>query len=126
MYSPQLSSAIVVRKSTVRNCRPQLSSAIVVRNCPVRNCRQIAISTENYSFSDLWALCTEAAFCPIQNAWQNDLLLRHTTPNNLRQVNALDFKCAMRKVRPAAINAENRKELVEFAEKYAQKNSDNE
>ncbi|KAL3069198.1 hypothetical protein niasHT_034428 [Heterodera trifolii] len=87
---------------------------------------QIAISTENYSFSDLWALCTEAAFCPIQNAWQNDLLLRHTTPNNLRQVNAVDFKCAMRKVRPAAINAENRKELVEFAEKYAQRNSDNE
>ncbi|KAL3077713.1 hypothetical protein niasHS_012903 [Heterodera schachtii] len=87
---------------------------------------QIAISTENYSFSDLWALCTEAAFCPIQNAWQNDLLLRHTTPNNLRQVNAVDFKCAMRKVRPTAINAENRKELVEFAEKYAQKNSDNE
>ncbi|KAL3077983.1 hypothetical protein niasHS_012925 [Heterodera schachtii] len=87
---------------------------------------QIAISTENYSFSDLWALCTEAAFCPIQNAWQNDLLLRHTTPNNLRQVNAVDFNCAMRKVRPTAINAENRKELVEFAEKYAQKNSDNE
>ncbi|KAL3091121.1 hypothetical protein niasHT_022830 [Heterodera trifolii] len=38
-YGPQLSSAIVVRKSTVRNCRPQLSAAKVRSAIVVRNCR---------------------------------------------------------------------------------------
>ncbi|KAL3101206.1 hypothetical protein niasHT_027962 [Heterodera trifolii] len=79
---------------------------------------KIAAMTDNYSYSDLKALCRAAALFPVQSARMENRDLRRCTAEQLRPVNVADLESAIRSVRPS-INAESRKKLIEFAENHA-------
>ncbi|KAL3083272.1 hypothetical protein niasHS_011074 [Heterodera schachtii] len=79
---------------------------------------RIAAMTDNYSYSDLKALCRAAALFPVQSARMENRDLRRCTAEQLRPVNVADLENAIRSVRPS-INAESRKKLIGFAENHA-------
>uniref|UniRef100_A0A183BTL7 RING finger protein 207 n=1 Tax=Globodera pallida TaxID=36090 RepID=A0A183BTL7_GLOPA len=79
---------------------------------------KIASKTDNYSYSDLKALCRAAALLPVQSARMENRDLRRCTVEKLRPVNFKDLESAVRSVRPS-VNAESRRKLFEFAENHA-------
>ncbi|KAI3422015.1 protein hexamerization [Globodera pallida] len=79
---------------------------------------KIASKTDNYSYSDLKALCRAAALLPVQSARMENRDLRRCTVEQLRPVNLNDLESAVRSVRPS-VNAESRRKLFEFAENHA-------
>ncbi|KAH7701821.1 Protein SPAS-1 a, partial [Aphelenchoides avenae] len=79
--------------------------------------RDIASRTEGYSFSDILALCREAAWMPIRNLRKAEL--EKASANQIRAVNYTDLQAALQQIRPSA-NPENRRKLHEFARDFAQ------
>lgn len=67
---------------------------------------------ENYSFSDIHALCRAAAMYPVQNLGREKL--QNVSEKHLRPVNYSDLCAAIKNVRPS-ISLEKRQKLREFA-----------
>uniref|UniRef100_A0A914HJB5 Phosphatidylglycerophosphatase and protein-tyrosine phosphatase 1 n=1 Tax=Globodera rostochiensis TaxID=31243 RepID=A0A914HJB5_GLORO len=72
---------------------------------------KIASKTDNYSYSDLKALCRAAALLPVQSARKENRDLRRCTVEKLRPVNFKDLESAVRSVRPS-VNAESRRKFL--------------
>jgi spastin len=78
--------------------------------------RKIAHICDHYSFSDLSALCREAAMLPLKGLSREQV--QRVTKEQLRPVNYQDLLDATKLVR-ASSNPENVKRLKEFATGFA-------
>lgn len=81
-----------------------------------RDFNRIASLTENYSYSDLMALCRAAALLPVKALDRAEI-----QKLSAKELSPVDFHClelALQQVKPST-NLENRKRLLEFAKKYA-------
>lgn len=78
---------------------------------------EIAGLSDNYSYSDMTALCKDAAMAPLRNLTRQQLEV--ATAENIRPVNYEDMKDSVSVVR-ASSNLENTKKLLEFARNFAQ------
>ncbi|KAI6189932.1 AAA domain-containing protein [Aphelenchoides bicaudatus] len=81
-----------------------------------RELNSIARACDNYSFSDLSALCREAAMFPLKGLSREQL--KNVTHNDLRAVTYQDLFDATKLVR-ASSNPENVKKLKEYATSFA-------
>jgi spastin len=76
----------------------------------------IARQCENYSFSDLSALCREAAMFPLKGLTREQL--QSATVSEIRPVNCDDLLAASKLVR-ASSNLQNVQKLKEYASQFA-------
>ncbi|CAD5231914.1 unnamed protein product [Bursaphelenchus xylophilus] len=79
--------------------------------------RDIARLSKGYSYSDMTALCKEAAMAPLRGLSRQQL--QKISATNVRPVNYADLREATAVIR-ASSNEENTKKLMEFARKFAQ------